>query len=115
MDRKELINRLAENISRKTGVEGPSHDPYGWEEMSVTLPIEVVVKVHRGLGEWANVMVGNRELVRAEWEDIERLLADFGLTGEDFYDAYEIWYEKYGREAAEIAALERAAGWDPNP
>lgn len=39
-------------IARRTGTEGPRHDPYSFTEWTVKRPNGVVVTYHEGLGEW---------------------------------------------------------------
>jgi len=39
-------------IDIKTGSEGPRHDPYGYEEITVTRPNGDVVTLHEGLTVW---------------------------------------------------------------
>lgn len=46
-------------IQIETGTEGPRHDPYGYEEITVTRPNGDRVTLHQGLVEW--VQVNNSE------------------------------------------------------
>lgn len=43
------------SIDIKTGTEGPRHDPYGYEEITVTRPNGDVITLHQGLVEWVQV------------------------------------------------------------
>lgn len=42
------------SITVKTGAEGPRHDPYHYEEMTVARPDGRVITVHLGLAVWAD-------------------------------------------------------------
>ncbi len=43
------------SIAIETGSEGPKHDPYGWEEVTVTRSNGDEVTLHSGLGSWVAV------------------------------------------------------------
>jgi hypothetical protein len=42
-------------ITIETGTEGPRHDPYGWEEITVERSNGDCVTLHQGLVEWVQV------------------------------------------------------------
>lgn len=43
-------------IEIQTGTEGPRHDPYGWEEITVRrMNDQVVVTLHEGLATWVRI------------------------------------------------------------
>jgi len=56
-------------LSFKTGSEGPAHDPYGYDEMTVTLNNGVVVLYHRGLGSWLEVTFPDCKPIRHDGHD----------------------------------------------
>ena len=42
-------------IEITTGTEGPHHDPYGWEELTVTRNDGTTVILHQGLAEYVEI------------------------------------------------------------
>lgn len=48
-------------ITRKTGSEGPRHDPYHYEELTVKRPDGRSITIHTGLAFWAEAGDGRRE------------------------------------------------------
>jgi len=55
------------SIQIETGSEGPTHDPYAWEEITVCRPNGTEVTIHYGLDNWVRVDEG--EKLRPEWDD----------------------------------------------
>ena len=49
-----LINHPRINVTRVTGVEGPHHDPYEYQEFVAKTP-DGVVRYHRGLAVWIKI------------------------------------------------------------
>lgn len=46
------------SVQIETGSEGPTHDPYGWEEITVSRPNGVEVTIHYGLDNWVRTPEG---------------------------------------------------------
>lgn len=49
--RTTLLNHPNIVVLMSGGIEGPAHDPYGYEEVTVRTP-KVVLTFHQGLGDW---------------------------------------------------------------
>lgn len=89
------------SVSIETGSEGPSHDPYGWREITVTRPNGVVVTIHEGLSYWLKTPEGVQIDYRPD--EPERLVRIFetyaGIsprTAERAYERYTTMCRKCG-------------------
>lgn len=79
------------NVSFNRGTEGPAHDPYGFDEVSVDLADGRVVVMHLGLDVWLKVndttiRRGNEKEVCFQFEE---------LTGLDEHALQEMRDEPY--------------------
>ncbi len=85
------------SINIETGSEGPRHDPYGWEEITVTRSNGDEVILHQGLGCWVSVN-GERfsytpviegSNAEEEWRQLGEKFAEFaGCSPEAAHKAY---------------------------
>ena len=89
----KLVKRV---LRKKTGVEGPPHDPYGYDEMIVEKQYEgcapIIVKWHSGLSDRIEIQAGG-PVCKLDWTTFVHADEQFkNLTGmdcRDFEKAYE--------------------------
>lgn len=103
-----------------TGSEGPRHDPYSYTEWRVKRPGKPVVIYHKGLGDY--VQYGERG--KRHFKDVADLFKRWTKWTPRIVGLAISIVEKRrvkrciretGHHPDEIAAMERSAGWDPNP
>ncbi len=54
------------HVNLRSGSEGPSFDPYHFDEITVDRPNGDVVTIHQGLAEWCKVERGGRTVFEVE-------------------------------------------------
>ena len=81
------------SIAIETGSEGPSHDPYGWREITVTRENGVVVTIHEGLAYWVRTPEGVQ--IDHRPDDPERLVRIFETYAGVSPRVAERAYERY--------------------
>ena len=81
------------SIIRRTGTEGPKHDPYSYTEFTITRPDGRTAKVHMGLAMWVEYQVpGMPKAVRVDGYNgvmDEALRLSVGITYHEAEDALE--------------------------
>jgi hypothetical protein len=88
-------------VTMKTGVEGPKHDPYGTETWTITgeyKGAEITLTYHQGLDEWFTIDTSSKVRVNYDGGTL-KLMSECceKLTGKTFDEVRGIWEEKeYG-------------------
>ena len=82
---------MKSQVTLRSGSEGPKHDPYGYQEITVTQG-NVRVTGHIGLGLWIEDNITSRRMRFKSIEAMEVIFKE--LTG----DTAENWIEKYEEE-----------------
>jgi hypothetical protein len=86
-------------ISRRTGSEGPRHDPYHYEELTVE-GRNGTTTVHMGLGEWIQNNKGPK--VRIEGKELDSVFQAY--TGIGIHTAIKLYEQRPWRKHSRICS-----------
>jgi hypothetical protein len=97
-------------IDIRTGSEGPRHDPYHYEEITVTRPDGRKVVLHQGLAEWMTYFDGR---VLREFQDRSHILqSKFEIVaGVSVNVAAKAFHEKTNRPIKYHACGQKHLQW----